>query len=260
MRRLLAAALVLALPGIALALVSAPNARTIQQASALCRKGGKALAEGDKARASDHFDKALGVIPGFPDALVGLGHLAMSEKRFDDALRSYQRAHEGYVALGGALQVIREQNFRDTQERMKNVRDQISSLGRASTNARTDARTEAEINRSLTMLQDELRRLEAIEPPRDNAGADPPAEIWFYIGNAQFKLERYDEARASWETSAKLNPSFPMIHNNLAVIYWKAGRFGDAQAALQTAERLGFPVNPKMKEDLAKASAATVHR
>ena len=234
------------------------NSRTIQQASALCRKGGKALAEGDKARASESFEKALAVLPDFPDAHMGLGHVAMSKNRFDDALQYYQRARNGYLALGDMLQSIREQNFRDTQERMKEVRDQISSLGRASTNARTDARTEAEINRNLTLLHDELRRLEAVEPPKENAGAEAPAEVWFYIGNAQFRLEKYDEARASWETSARLNPHFPMIHNNLAVIYWKAGRFSDAQAELATAERLGFPVNPKMKEDLAKASAALV--
>jgi Flp pilus assembly protein TadD len=261
MRRILALLLGLLLgsPGLAFAaLGTEANSRTIQQASALCRKGAKSLQQGDKARASESFEKALAVLPDFPDAHLGLGHLAMSEGRFDDALRNYQRARQGYLSFGGILQGLREQNYRDTQERMKQVRDQISSLGTSSQNARNDPRVEAEITRRLTQLNDELRRLEAIEPPKDNAGADPPAEVWFYIGNAQFRLEKYDEARASWETSAQLNPGFPMIHNNLAVIYWKAGRFNDAQTELATAERLGFPVNPKMKEDLAKASAATV--
>jgi tetratricopeptide (TPR) repeat protein len=232
------------------------SARTLQQAAAFCRKGAKSLEAGDKARASESFDKALAALPGYPDAYLGLGHIALGEQRFEDALQSYLRARDGYLALGGALQQIREQNYRDTQDRMRNIRDQISSLGRATTNARTDARTEAEIGRKLTMLQDELRRLEAVEPPRADATSDPPAEVWFHIGNAQFRLERYDEARASWEQSAKLNPDFPLIHNNLAVVYWKAGRFGDAQQELATAERLGFPVNPKMKDDLTRASAA----
>lgn len=262
MRRTLLVLLALSLVGIpgpaSAALGTEASSRTIQQASALCRKGAKALQQGDKARASESFEKALAVFPEFPDAHVGLGHLAMSESRFDDALKSYQRARQGYLSFGGILQGLREQNYRDTQERMKQVRDTISSLGTSSQNARTDPRTEAEITRRLTQLQDELRRLEAIEPPRGNAAADPPAEVWFYIGNAQFKLEKYDEARASWETSAQLNPGFAMIHNNLAVIYWKAGRFNDAQTELATAERLGFPVHPKMKEDLAKASAAAV--
>ncbi len=251
--------LLLGIPSPALAaLGTEANSRTIQQASALCRKGAKALQQGDKARASESFEKALAVFPDFPDAHVGLGHLAMSESRFDDALKNYQRARQAYLSFGSILQGLREENYRETQRRMGQVRDQISSLGRSSTNARTDPRQEAEITRQLTMLQEELRRLEAIEPPRDNAAADPPAEVWFYIGNAQFKLEKYDEARAAWETSAQLNPGFAMIHNNLAVIYWKAGRFNDAQTELATAERLGFPVNPKMKEDLAKASASVV--
>jgi len=258
MRRILAALLLVTLGSVLPARATEANARTIQQASALCRKGAKALQAGDKAEASARFEKALSVLPDFPDAHVGLGHVAMSEGNFEGALNSYQRARNGYLSFGSMLQSLREENFRETQRRMGQIRDQIDSLGHASTNARTDPRTEAEITRSLTALQDELRRLEAVEPPKENAGADPPAEVWFYIGNAQFKLEKYDEARASWETSAKLNPGFPMIHNNLAVIYWKAGRFNDAQRELATAERLGFPVNPKMKEDLAKASASVV--
>lgn len=240
------------------ALADDTSPRAIQQAAALCRKGGKALADGDKVRASEAFEKALAVLPNFPDAHLGLGHLALGEQRYEDALGSYLRARDGYIALGGALQQIREQNYRDTQQQIGQIRDQISSLGRNSTNARTDPRTEAEIARKLTTLQDQMRRLEAVEPPKPGESAEPPAEVWFYIGNAQFRLERYDEARASWEQSAKLNPSFPMIHNNLAVTYWKAGRFADAQTEVQTAERLGFPVNPKMKEDLAKASSAAV--
>ncbi|HEX5044372.1 MAG TPA: tetratricopeptide repeat protein [Candidatus Polarisedimenticolaceae bacterium] len=259
MRHILAALLLVGVTDSVLAaLGTEANSRTIQQASALCRKGAKALQQGDKARASESFEKALAVFPDFPDAHLGLGHLAMAEARFDDALQNYQRARQGYLSFGGILQGLREENYRETQRRMGQVRDQISSLGRSTTNARTDPRTEAEITRNLTLLQDELRRLEAIEPPKENAGSDPPAEVWFYIGNAQFKLEKYDEARAAWETSAQLNPSFAMIHNNLAVIYWKAGRFNDAQTELATAERLGFPVNPKMKEDLARASGAAV--
>jgi len=257
MRRILTALLLPTLAGPP-ALATEANSRTIQQASALCRKGAKALQEGDKARASESFEKALGVLPEFPDAHMGLGHVAMATGNFQGALDSYQRARQGYLSFGSILQGLREDNYRETQRRMGQIRDQINSLGRASTNARTDARTEGEIQRSLTALQDELRRLEAVEPPKENAGAAPPAEVWFYIGNAQFKLEKYDEARASWETSVQLNPKFPMIHNNLAVIYWKAGRFNDAQTELATAERLGFPVNPKMKEDLAKASAGLV--
>lgn len=260
MRRILCAFLLLGLGGGGPAPAAEATARTVQQASALCRKGAKSLEAGDKPRASESFEKALAVLPTFPDAHLGLGHIALGEQRFDDALHSYLRARDGYLALGSALQQIREQNYRDTQQQIGQVRDQISSLGRATTNARTDARTEAEIARQLTALQDQLRRLEAIEPPRESASAEPPAEVWFFIGNAQFRLERYDEARASWEQSAKLNPGFAQIHNNLAVVYWKAGRFGDAQTELATAERLGFPVNPKMKEDLARASSAAPPR
>jgi hypothetical protein len=45
-----------------------------------------------------------------------------------------------------------------------------------------------------------------------------------------------------------------MVHNNLALAYWKAGRLVDAKASLARAEELGFPVHPQFKADLHGAS------
>lgn len=253
-RRLAAALAALAVLAPAAAAPEA-EARKVQRAAALCRKGARFASDGDRARASAEFEKALAVVPVFPDAHLGLGHVAMAEGHHQAALDAYQRAREGYTALGDTLHELREERYRETRQQMSTIRDQISSLGRARSNARTDPRGEADIQRRLTVLQDHLNKLEAVEPPQRDAEPRVPAEVWFYIGNAQFRLERFDEARASWETCAELNPTFAMIHNNLAVLHWKAGRFDRAREELDTAERLGFAVHPKMKEDLAAAAA-----
>jgi tetratricopeptide (TPR) repeat protein len=252
---LLSVSLSALVPG-AVSAAGSTTANKIKQAAALSRKGGRALAAGDRARAAEAFEKALLALPTFPDAHLGMGHMAMAEKDYEAALESYRRARDGYVALGSDLDALKLENYAETQKRVAELRDQMSNLGRATTNARTDARTEAELQRKLTIIQDQIRRLEAVEPPRPSASDPVPAEVLFFIGNAQFYLQRYDEARVSWETCAKRNPGFAQIHNNLAVIYWKAGRFPDAQRELAEAERLGFPVNPKMKEDLAKDAAS----
>jgi len=74
---------------------------------------------------------------------------------------------------------------------------------------------------------------------------EAPGEVWFQIGNAQFRLGRLDEAIVSWETCAKKSPKFAQVHVNLAVAYWKQGRFDEARKALARATELGFPVNPR---------------
>jgi hypothetical protein len=42
-------------------------------------------------------------------------------------------------------------------------------------------------------------------------------------------------------------------HNNLAALYLMANQLEDADKELKLAEKAGYPVNPKMKDDLKKA-------
>jgi hypothetical protein len=39
-------------------------------------------------------------------------------------------------------------------------------------------------------------------------------------------------------------------HNNVAVVYMLTGRLDEAKAEVKLAEKAGFKVNPKFKEDL----------
>ena len=68
-------------------------------AMAYAQRGLSALQKGNVARAREDFDRALAKLPGLPDAHTGLGHLAMRERRFDDALREYRLAEEGWRTM-----------------------------------------------------------------------------------------------------------------------------------------------------------------
>ena len=48
-----------------------------------------------------------------------------------------------------------------------------------------------------------------------------------------------------------MNPTFGEAHSNLAVVYLITGRATEAEAEVKAAEKAGFRVNPKLKEDIA---------
>ena len=83
-----------------------------------------------------------------------------------------------------------------------------------------------------------------------------PAEFPLALGSAYFRQEKLQEAKAEYEEATRLNPKLGAAHNNLAVIYLLTGLPAEAETELSRAEKSGFAVNPRLKEDIKKAKAA----
>jgi len=150
---------------------------------------------------------------------------------------------------------LQAKRYTETQRTIATLRDNLRNLQSAQT--QNSARAEpTQIQREIATIEDQIHRLEAVDMPSRDKPTEPPGEIYFHMGNAQFRLNRIDEAITSWETCALKSPKFAMVHNNLAVAYWKKGRIGDAKKALTHAKELGFPVNPQFVADLDKAAAS----
>ncbi len=66
--------------------------------------------------------------------------------------------------------------------------------------------------------------------------APEDARAPYALGNLLYDRKRYDEAKALWEHSAKLDPAFPTVWRNLALVYYNKDRNpGGAQEALEKA-------------------------
>ena len=219
--------------------------RSLKVAQGECKKGEQALRSGDAAQAKQHFEKCREAAPGYPSAELALGHLAMADKRYADALASYQGAEVGYQKYGAELKDAETKRYAETQSQIASLRDSINQLNAPATTA-GDAALQ------ISKLQNAIQQLEAIQPPRNDGGV--PGEVYFYIGNAQFQLGKLDDAIRSWETCVERSGQFAMVHNNLALAYWKTGDLERAVTNLELAEKEGFPVNPQFKTDLFKAS------
>lgn len=65
------------------------------------------------------------------------------------------------------------------------------------------------------------------------------ARALYYLGNLYYDKRQYDKAQALWEKSAQLEPQYPMVHRNLALIYFnKLERPDDALQEMQNACQL----------------------
>lgn len=222
--------------------------KSMREAVSLFQRGMVYARRGDTEHSRVYFQRATMALQGFPEAHFGLGHIALREKRYVDALDHYQQARDGYRNLGDKLYNLRVERFKDAQEEIRALQDKLIELD----NPRIKV-----INRDIARikLQDEIQKLRLIRLPSPGEGVEPPGEVYFYIGNAQFHLGRLDEAVRSWEYCAAKVPDFPLVYNNLAIGYLKLGRASDASMSLQKAERLGVAVHPDLKRDIARADA-----
>ncbi len=241
---------------LALQAVPAPaetKARDLQRAASSCDLGNKALNAGDVKKAQEHFQKALELVPAYPDAHLGLGNVLMKQGRFAEALKEFETCRDSFGVIGDAIFDLRVQQYQAVQHQLTTYRDGLSTLRTELNSAKGDP---AMVQKEIAEVEDSIGKLEAVEMPTKGTAKEAPGEVWFHIGNAQFRLGRMEDAVASWETCAAKSPKFAQVQVNLAVAYWKKGRFEDAKKALGRAADLGFPVNPQMKADLDKAAAA----
>jgi tetratricopeptide (TPR) repeat protein len=93
---------------------------------------------------------------------------------------------------------------------------------------------------------DELRRIQQEPITRFR----PPAEVSLALGSAYFRSGNLQTAESEWKAAVDVNPKLGEAHNNLAVIYMETGRLKDAEQSIKNAEKAGFRVNPRLKQDL----------
>jgi tetratricopeptide (TPR) repeat protein len=240
--------------GLGLGGVIAQSTREIRQASALVQKGDRAFKSGNADKARRSFQKALEVVPDFPEAHLGLGHIAMTEARFEDALAEYTTAKEGYGGISDLMLDLQAERYADAQREIRVLEDQVRVINDTTVKVSESTRTTKTLQ-----LQERIRALRAMEYPTAENAHKPPPELYFHLGNALFRLGRREEALANWETCVGEDASFPLVYNNLAVIYMQLGRLDDAWGSLLKAEELGVTVNPDLKNDVRnRASAAGV--
>jgi tetratricopeptide (TPR) repeat protein len=226
---------------------SEPTLPQFQRASGLCLNAERAMRRGNLKSAQSQLEQAVQVLPIFPAAHMGLGHVALSERRYDDALREYRAARDSYALAVHALVALKADLYLDSRLWIVAIQDEVR---RETLTLYMPLRASR-----LAHAADQLQRL---DPPNHLAIEEPPAEIDAYIGNALFHLGRVPEAVAAWKSSLQRDSRSEMAWQNLAVGYWTIGRIDDAVRAVAAADGLGLHLDPAMKADLMAASQGRI--
>lgn len=233
----------------AMSLAAAPSFAKIaipdvQRASGYCKSAERAMRAGNLKKAQASLDKAIEVMPNFPGAHMGLGHMALMERRFEDALREYQEARDDYALFQGAMLNLKVRDYADAQLEIVALQDELRNQAKIAPNVFRENK-----------LENAILRLQRMDTPTRLPLEEPPGQIDFYIGNALYRLGRRDEAIASWEECLRKDHEIAPAYQNLAVGYWEQGRFADARRTLAEAERRGLRTSPDLKADLERSAA-----
>jgi tetratricopeptide (TPR) repeat protein len=224
------------------------DAKQIAKAAKQAQRGTEALDEGRAAQARTYFEKALKLVPPYPEAHAGLGHLAMQDEDFEAALWEYGLARDGYAELAENLYDVEMQRYYRAQTLVPGLQQELILLQTGE-----QRMTESDRRWRVTELEQQIRDLENLQPPRKEAMHEPPARMDFFVGNALSRLRRWEEAIEEYEACIHKQPGFAAVYNNLAFAYWRHGRPQDALASLEQAEELGVRVNPRFKADVERS-------
>ena len=95
--------------------------------------------------------------------------------------------------------------------------------------------------------------VQELERDRSSLGGpfEPPPGVLLALGS-HFRNGDPAEAEQEWSEAAKLNPKQGEAWNNLAVIYMQTERKREAGDAVSRAERDGFGVDPRLKDDIKR--------
>jgi tetratricopeptide (TPR) repeat protein len=196
--------------------------------------------------AAEDFKAAFALDPHMVLAAYNLGQCRMVQKRFVEAVAAYTSARAAFEDLSKLSAKERGQRDRARRDEINELRDSL---------ARLPTLKGVNVMAYQTRIEDRIRLLESMEMKGD-APPPVPAEIPLALGSAYFRQEKLEDAERSYREAATLNPRLGAAHNNLAAICLLTGRPDEAEAEVRLAEESGFKVNPRLKDDIARAKSA----
>ena len=228
-----------ALPAVAQSPTDRERARTHN------RLGWEALRSEQYPVAIKSFQAAIEIYPEYEYAHYGLGRALLASRRYADAIEVLEKCRELYRAQASRQFSSVQDAQRYRQDRILEIDEQIRLLQSVRPNAQSQdlARQYELVRRN---LQESIRRdtgftIESTVPPW----------VSLSLGSAYFRGGRLADAEHEYSAAIQSDPKLGEAHNNLAVVYLETGRFNEASAAVKSAKKAGYRVNPALEKEIA---------
>ena len=210
------------------------------------KAGMSALAAEQYDKAEAEFRNAVAIDPLHDAAFYGLGQVYMATKRYDQALRAYLDSRDAFNASIAADRFDGAAVDRRLRDQLQVLKDYGRSLQRMSATASPTLAAAIDRNR------EEVRQLESrLNRSLADGPLPVPAGLSMALGSAYFRTSDLASAEREYLAAVAADPKFGEAHSNLAVLYMVTNRLDLADREITLAEKAGFRVNPKLKEDLS---------
>jgi len=199
--------------------------------------------------AADEFRTSIKLDRLFVLAHYQLGEARMALKQYPAAVEALERCISVSKELVALQQSDRALGEKRLDEEIQALKDSLQAL------ARNPSHSVQPQNAALR-LETQLQQLER-QRRKGATATDVPAEFSLALGSAYLRSGKIAEAERAYGEAIRVNPKMGEAHNNLAFVYFRTGRLDAAEDELKAAEKSGFAVNPRFKEDVKKAKQAT---
>ena len=219
-------------------------------------KAAKLFAKRDYEDARHWARESVAKFPDYSDAHLLHAKSAYMIKDYEDALQAIGKAEETYdeyKALGASLASARQESlYRQRRMTQDSLDEMQGALPRATTDAQRSA-ISVRISELQRQLQDIDRQIQEPTAVTALTTGGLPAEYPFVHGNILLRLNRLEEAESQYKRALEIQPKYPEAINNLASLYYGAGRGQLALVVINDAEAHGVAVNPELKKAVLEA-------
>ncbi len=195
--------------------------------------------------AADEFRFAIRLDRLFVPAHYQLGAARMALKQYPEAVEALERCISVYKELTTLQETDRALWEKRLDEEIEALKQSLQVVSRPDSHAVQPQNTALRLESRLHDLESQKRR--------GVTATDVPAEFSLALGSAYLRSGRVPDAEKAYAEAIRVNPKMGEAHNNLAVVYFRTGRLDEAEKELKAAEKSGFAVNPRFKDDLKKA-------
>ena len=229
---------------------SAPHEQDQRHRQALdhYRKGQDAMSSEKPEQAIREFKATLELDPLMTLAFYRLGQIYMGQKEYVEAERAFLGCRDAYEKIAGLQLTNHEEVERRREEEIDQLQNYLGLLQSGQIK-----------NSNPSVPMQVQQQIDALQHNRRKGGGDAapvPAEVSVSLGSAYFRQGKMAEAEKEWKTAAEVNPKLGEAHNNLAAYYLMTSEPAQAERELKLAEKVGYPVHPRLKDDIKKALKA----
>jgi tetratricopeptide (TPR) repeat protein len=209
------------------------------------QRGQEFLSAEQYDRAVEAFQSATKLDADFTDAHYGLGKAYMGLQRYASAVQAYEACIDAARRIYSKRERDRAGTDLQITDQIRALRETIIAIRRQKTSG---------MESQVLQVEARIRELERSKSSMPGP-FEPPAEVLLSLGSAHFRNGNADGAEQRWQEAVKVNSKLGEAWNNLAVVYMRAGRKTDAETAVKNAEKNGFRVNPRLKDDIKRMTS-----